>query len=133
MDKLIERISTLEERLRTLKAQQTRSAARARTILGRRERKDDTRRKILAGAWVLTQVERGELSRESLQRSLDRFLTRPDERALFDLPPTACGAVETEGPPAEAATRVPTVQGCARSDNEPSIPTVARGQPASPR
>jgi len=96
MDKLTERIAALEERLRALKARQTHSAARARTIQGRRERKEDTRRKILAGAWVMSQVERGELSRESLQRSLDRFLTRADDRALFDLP-AAQGHIRGDG------------------------------------
>jgi len=96
MDRLTERISALEERLRSLKARHTQSAARARTIQGRRERKEDTRRKILAGAWVLGQVERGELSRESLQRSLDRFLTRADDRALFDLP-AAQGHIHGDG------------------------------------
>jgi hypothetical protein len=34
--------------------------ARKRTLLSQRERRDDTRRKILIGAWVLAQVERGE-------------------------------------------------------------------------
>src|SRR6185437_5472130 len=87
MDKLSERIETLEERLRQLRARQSRSALRQRTLQSRRDRKDDTRRKILVGALVLTQVERGELSRESLRDSLNAFLSRPDERALFDLPP----------------------------------------------
>jgi hypothetical protein len=85
MDTLTERIESLEERLRQLKARQNKSAARQRTVASRRERKEDTRRKILAGAWVLNQVELGALSRETLQCGLDRFLTRPDDRALFDL------------------------------------------------
>jgi len=108
MDKLTERIAALEERLRALKARQTHSAARARTIQGRRERKEDTRRKILAGAWVLSQVERGELSRESLQRSLDRFLTRADDRALFGLSacaPAQSGALPQPGAPVQPAGR----------------------------
>lgn len=86
MDKLNERISALEERLRALKAQQNRTAARARTLASRRERKEDTRRKILAGAWVLHQLERGEMPREGVMAALDRFLVRPEDRALFDLP-----------------------------------------------
>jgi hypothetical protein len=85
MDKLNDRIATLEERLRELKARQHRSVARQRTVASRRERKEDTRRKILAGAWVLNQVELGALSRETLQGGLDCFLTRLDDRALFDL------------------------------------------------
>ena len=108
MDRLTERISALEERLRSLKARHTQSAARARTIQGRRERKEDTRRKILAGAWVLGQVERGELSRESLQRSLDRYLTRPEDRVLFGLsacvPAPPVGQPLRGGAPPEEAT-----------------------------
>lgn len=129
MDKLMERISALEERLRALKARQTQSAARARTIQGRRERKEDTRRKILAGAWVLSQVECGALSRESLQRSLDRFLSRPDDRALFGLAPTARGPLDGDDP----ATAAGSPAGCVCSNDERSIPTVARGQATSPR
>lgn len=87
MDKLSERIETLEERLRQLRARQSRSALRQRTLQSRRERKDDTRRKILVGALVLAQVERGEVSQESLRNSLNEFLSRPHDRALFDLPP----------------------------------------------
>ena len=87
MDKLTDRITTLEERLKELKARQQRTAARQRTLSSRRERREDTRRKILVGALVLNQIERGEVSNETLRAALGRFLTRPDDRALFDLPP----------------------------------------------
>ena len=87
MDKLADRIATLEERLRELKGHQQRSVARQRTLASRRDRRDDTRRKILVGALILTQVERGEVSRDSLRAALGRYLIRSDDRALFDLPP----------------------------------------------
>ncbi len=106
MDKLTERITTLEERLRALKAQQTRSVARQRTVSSRRERKDDTRRKILAGAWVLNQVERGQMSSETFKAALDRFLTRPEDRALFDLPASA--PAQPAGQPAGAEEPKPS-------------------------
>lgn len=51
------------------------------------ERSRDTRRKVLVGAVILARVERGEWPREKLLALLDTALTRPDERALFDLPP----------------------------------------------
>ncbi len=86
MGKINERIAGLEERLRELKAQQQRSSARQRTLTSRRERREDTRRKILLGAWVLSQVDRGAMSRESLWAGLDQFLIRSDDRALFELP-----------------------------------------------
>jgi hypothetical protein len=85
MAKLSERIEVLESRLRELKHRQQRVEARKRSLQGQRERREDTRRKILVGALVLTQVERGEYPRDRLHRALDAFLTRPGDRALFNL------------------------------------------------
>ncbi len=85
--KLDDRITGLEEKLRQLKARQARTEARKRALLSRRVRKDDTRRKILAGAIVLAKVEAGELDRALFRQWLDQALTRADDRALFELPP----------------------------------------------
>jgi hypothetical protein len=52
----------------------------------RRHRKEDTRRKILVGAIVLARVEHGRTQETELRAWLDEALTRPDDRALFDLP-----------------------------------------------
>ena len=52
------------------------------------ERKNDTRRKVLAGATVLQWATRdGEFSAK-LILELGRFLVRDADRALFGLPPT---------------------------------------------
>ena len=85
MPKLDERIATLQERLQQLKARQQRSAARQKSIDARRQRKEDTRRKILAGAIVLAKLDQGELDQTQFYRWLDEALTRSDDRALFDL------------------------------------------------
>jgi hypothetical protein len=85
MAKLSERIEALESRLRELKHRQQRVDARKRTLQGQRERREDTRRKILVGALVLTQIERGDYPRERLHKALDAFLTRSGDRALFSL------------------------------------------------
>ena len=85
MANLSERIDVLESRLRELRHRQQRVEARKRMLQGQRERRDDTRRKILVGALVLTQVDRGNYPRERLQKELNAFLTRPGDRALFDL------------------------------------------------
>ena len=71
------------------------SAARQRTLSGRRERAKDTRRKILLGAWLMRQLERGEFSREALMRALQSYLEREDDRALFDLPPLSPGSAHS--------------------------------------
>ena len=87
--KLDERIQGLEEKLQQLKARQARAEARKRALLSRRARKDDTRRKILAGAIVMAKVEAGELDAKRFREWLDHAHTRPEDRALFELPPLA--------------------------------------------
>jgi chromosome segregation ATPase len=84
--KLDERISSLETRLKQLKTRQARLEARKKALASRRARKDDTRRKILAGAIVLARVAQGQIPEAEFRAWLDAALTRSDDRALFDLP-----------------------------------------------
>ena len=73
-----QRINQLDERKRALKAR-----------LGKQERREDTRRKILIGALVLHRLEHSRDSeftrrlREWLVRELPGFLTREGDQALF--------------------------------------------------
>jgi hypothetical protein len=83
--KLVDRIDALEQRLRQLKTQHQRSQARRRAGESRRQRSEETRRKILVGAIVLAKVEQGVLEESVLRKWLDGALTRSDDRALFDL------------------------------------------------
>ena len=83
--KITERIETLEERLKHLKAKQQKIEARARTAASRRTRRDDTRRKILVGAIVLAKVDQGVIEQAVLRGWLKGALKRPDDRALFGL------------------------------------------------
>ena len=86
MSKLNEQVAALEERLRQLKAKQQKVDARKRAFESRQARKNDTRRKILAGTIVLAKVEQGVLADTQFRKWLDEALTRADDRALFDLP-----------------------------------------------
>ena len=86
MAKIDERIAALQERLQQLKAQQQRVAARQKSLESRRQRKIDTRRKILVGAMLLARVGQGRISEAELHDWLDEVLTRPDDRVLFNLP-----------------------------------------------
>ena len=76
---------TIEQRLAELDAQRATLKAR----LGKQERANDTRRKVLLGALVLHRLESGkdeEFSRrlrEWLKRELPDFLTRPGDKELF--------------------------------------------------
>jgi hypothetical protein len=87
MPKLNEQISTLEERLKQLKLRAQRIEARKKAIDAKRERKADTRRKILIGAVVMAKVEQRVMDEKQLRGWLGEALTRADDRALFDLPP----------------------------------------------
>ncbi len=79
------RIQALDERLSRLRAERIRLAARVSQF----ERKRDTRRKILIGAAVLAAVDHGGVPALDNQRALlqwlDDRLTRPHDRAVFDL------------------------------------------------
>ncbi len=82
---ITERIGTLEERLKQLKAKAQSAAARQRTSESRRTRRDDTRRKILVGAIVQAKVDQGVIDAAQLRGWPDGALTRADDRALFGL------------------------------------------------
>ena len=75
---------SIEQRLAELDAQ--RSALKAR--LGKQERVNDTRRKVLLGAFVMHRLEHGrdDFSRglqDWLRRELPGFLTRDNDKLLF--------------------------------------------------
>ena len=85
MPKLDQQIATLEDKLKTLKVRQQRIEARQRAIAAQRERKLETRRRILVGGVVLAKVKDGSIAESELKRWLDAALTRADDRALFGL------------------------------------------------
>jgi hypothetical protein len=80
------RMQALDERLSRLRAERIRLAAR----VSQSERKRDTRRKILIGAAVLAAVDHEGVpvlrSQRELVQWLDGRLTRPHDRAVFELP-----------------------------------------------
>ena len=78
------------DRLKKLKAKRAAIDARLREEqykLNEKERARDTRRKVLAGAAVLEKARRDEDFSRLLIEELKSFLSRDDERALFNLPP----------------------------------------------
>jgi hypothetical protein len=86
MPKLDEQISTLQNRLTQLKLRQQRSDARKQALEAQRERKLETRRRILVGALVIAKAKQGEIDPNQLRAWLDQALARTDDRALFNLP-----------------------------------------------
>lgn len=80
-----DRIADLEKRLKQAKALKQQRDARERAAEKKRQRAEETRRKILVGAVILAKVERGEWPKERLREWMDQALTRADDRALFGL------------------------------------------------
>ena len=80
-----ERIAELENK----KQQITNRIVRLRNMESAKQRKLDTRRKILAGAWILHRIDQDtdDRLRLMLMQGLDDFLEHPRDRERFDLPP----------------------------------------------
>lgn len=85
MAKIDETIESLQLKLKQAKALKAKQEALARAAEKKKQRSDDTRRKVLVGAAVLARVQRGEWEQAKLLALLDAELTRADDRALFNL------------------------------------------------
>lgn len=85
-----QKILDLEKKLAELKARARAEEARQRATQGKLERARDTRRKILVGAFLLDQLGRDGAAQLVVQgRAFSSWVSRPDDRALFDLPPSS--------------------------------------------
>ena len=74
----------LEDKRRQIETQLRDLAAKER----QEERRRDTRRKIIAGALALEHAAKNkDAFAEKLDRLIDEYVTKPDERALFGLDP----------------------------------------------
>ena len=73
------------EKLKQLKAQKQAIEARERTKQKEQQRKDDTRRKILLGSYLIKKMQ-NEANKEKILAELHEYLTEDRDRQLFDLP-----------------------------------------------
>lgn len=76
------KLSRLKERQEQLQAQIQKLEAAEKS----REKKRDTRRKILVGSYYLDKLKDDKDAMHKLMQSLEDFLTRDNDRILFDLP-----------------------------------------------
>jgi chaperonin cofactor prefoldin len=74
LEKLLEKKQKLEQQI-----------ASAKSRMKKKERAEDTRKKILVGAYFLEVKYKDK--EDELKKILDGFLVRDNDRALFDLPP----------------------------------------------
>ena len=88
------RLQTLTERRAKLDAQIKDLQARER----QKERKEDTRRKIIVGALVLTHMEKNKRSEfaKKVNALINEYVVKDKERALFSLAPLPKNDNETE-------------------------------------
>ena len=73
VETLEQKIAKQEERLKQLKAQKQAIAAREKKKVSDQQRKDDTRRKILLGAWALNKLKNDESFKQQLA-DFEQFL-----------------------------------------------------------
>ena len=83
--KLDERIKKHEERLGQLKAQQHALQAREKKKLAEQQRSDDTRRKILLGAYMLKKMSESDFEKQKILAELNEYLVEPRDRRLFEI------------------------------------------------
>ena len=83
---LEQKIEQQEQKLKQLKAQKQAIEARERTKKKEQERKDDTRRKILLGSYLIKKMNANEANKEKILAELNEYLTDDRDRQLFDLP-----------------------------------------------
>ena len=73
------------EKLKQLKAQKQAIEAREKNKNKEQQRKDDTRRKILLGSYLIKKMQ-NEANKEKILTELNEYLTENRDRQLFDLP-----------------------------------------------
>ena len=87
------------DRVKKLEAKRQQAEARELQKVLKGQRVADTRRKILMGVCLDRLIEQGVVHLDQVSATLDAMLKRPDERALFDLPPLPESQAESEGTP----------------------------------
>lgn len=90
-NKLLEQKKKIEEQRQKAEQKVKALQAKMRRIdskLKGKERKEDDRRKILAGVLLLERIKTNDNLRQWFEREINGFLVRPHDRALFGLDAT---------------------------------------------
>lgn len=83
-ESLDQKIAKQQEKLKQLQAQKQAIVNREKAKLKEQERKDDTRRKILLGSYLLKKME-SDANKEKILADLNEYLTEDRDRKLFGL------------------------------------------------
>ncbi|ENW26975.1 hypothetical protein F925_00039 [Acinetobacter lwoffii NCTC 5866 = CIP 64.10 = NIPH 512] len=81
---LEKKIEAQLEKLKQLKARKQAIEAREKSKQKEQERKDDTRRKILLGSYLIKKMQ-NEANKEKILAELNEYLTEDRDRQLFNL------------------------------------------------
>ena len=84
IETLEQKIAKQEERLKQLKAQKQAVISREKKKVSDQQRKDDTRRKILLGSFMLKKME-NETENQKILSELNEYLKEKRDRDLFNL------------------------------------------------
>lgn len=88
MTELKDRIVTLEEQLKQMRARRRVQDTRRQRLESQQAKKAKLRKQLLVGSVVLAKVERGEIAEAEFRKWMDRGLTRAEDRVLLDLCPS---------------------------------------------
>jgi len=83
-DNLEKKIEAHLEKLKQLKARKQAIEAREKSKQKEQERKEDTRRKILLGSYLIKKMQ-NEANKEKILAELNEYLTEDRDRQLFNL------------------------------------------------
>ena len=86
IESLDQKIAKQQEKLNQLKAQKQAALAREKAKQKVQERKNDTRRKILLGSYLIKKMNDNEVNKEKILAELNEYLKENRDRALFELP-----------------------------------------------
>ena len=84
IENLEQKIEKQEERLKQLKAQKQAIEAREKKKISEQQRKDETRKKILLGSYLLKEME-DETEKTKILAELNEYLTEDRDKKLFGL------------------------------------------------
>ncbi len=90
-----ERLKAAQETLKSLQKKQAAVLSRQKAVESREKRKQDSKKKILLGAYLLDRMAKDPSSSAKVLQGLEKFLVRPADREIFGLSVKAREAAES--------------------------------------
>lgn len=87
IEEIENKIADQQKKLAQLKAQKSKMEMAKRAQLVKAARTEETRRKILLGAYLTERMQHDSALEESIKNGLGSWLTREDDRRVFGLGP----------------------------------------------